>query len=159
MSKSLYYLMYINNGERSELTLREPTLDSKDFIKIRGKRASELFNGIMSVIDAYALKYNILKNNNKTVVELPADIGYAVFVYLLLTYNVRKPKKWLYFLEKLLAGKVPLSKYLNVFISIAIDLSDLKHDHEYRETIIKPGEAKIVSSMMRILIKDLLLPG
>ncbi len=155
MGKNLYFLIYVNSGKRSELALREPTPDSKDFIRIRGERASEMFNGIMSVLDAYALKYNASKSGNKIIVELPADIGYAVLVYLLLTYNVREPKRRLHFLERLLAGKIPLSKYLNIFIDMAIDLSDLKYDHGRRKTVIKPDVARTISSMMRILVENL----
>ncbi len=155
MGKSLYYLIYVNNGERSELNLRGLALDSKDFIRIKGKRAVELFNDVMSVLDAYALEYNISKSNGKTIVELPADVGYAVLIYLLLTYNVKKPEKWLYFLEKLLAGKIPLSKYFNIFVDIAIDLSNLKYGHGSKKAIIKPDVARTVSSMIRILVKNL----
>ena len=155
MSKSLYYLVYIDNGGKSELALKEPTLEARDLIRIRGTRASEIFNSIMSVLEAYALKYNAMKSGNKIVIELPADLGYAVLVYLLLTYNAKKPSAWLYFLERLLAGKVPLSKYLNVFINMAIDLSDLKYYNEHRKVIIKPDVARIISSMMRVLVKNL----
>jgi len=155
MGKSLYYLIYVYNGERSELSLRGLAPDSKDLIRVKGKRAAELFNGVMSVIDAHALKYNISKIKNKTVVELPADVGYAVLIYLLLAYNVKEPKKWLYFLERLLAGKIPLSKYFNIFIDIAIDLSGLKYSHRGGRAVIKPGVARTVSSMMRILVKNL----
>ena len=155
MGKNLYFLIYVNSGKRSELALRELTLDSKDFIRIKGERASEMFNSIVSVLDAYALKYNALKSGNKIIVELPADVGYAILVYLLLTYSVREPKKWLHFLERLLAGKIHLSKYLNVFIDMAIDLSDLKSDHGCRRTVIKPDVARTVSSMMRIFAEKL----
>jgi len=155
MSKSLYFLIYVDSGKKSELALREPTIDSKDFIRIKGKRVSKIFNSIMSVLDAYNLRFNISKSGNKIVVELPADIGYAILVYLLLVYNAREPKKWIYLLERLLAGKIPLSKYFNIFIDMAIDLSDLEYDRGSRKAVIKPSAARVVSSIMRVLIKNL----
>ncbi|MGC8988010.1 hypothetical protein [Infirmifilum sp.] len=155
MGKGLYYLIYVGDGERGVLSLRGLTPDSRDFIRISGKRSAELFNGVMSVIDAYALKYSISKDGDKTVVELPADVGYAVLIYLLLTYSAKEPNKWLNFLERLLAGKAPLSKYLNVFVHLAIDLSNLKYGCGGRGAIIKPTAARTVSSMMRVLIENL----
>lgn len=155
MSKNLYFLVYKTSGKRAELILREPTLDSKDFISIRGERASKLFKSIISVLDAYALKYNILRSGNETIIELPADIGYAILLYLLLTYNVRKPERYVSFLERLLAGKVPLSKYFNIFIDMAIDLSDLKSSSRRRRAVVEGMAAKTISSMMQILVRNL----
>jgi len=147
-------LIYKRSCERAELILREPTLNSKDFIRIRGERASKLFRNIISVLNAYALKYNVLKRGNEVIVELPADIGYAVLLYLLLAYNSRNPEKYTFFLERLLAGRVPLFKYFNIFIDMAVDLSDLKSNSMRRSTI-EDDVAKIISSMMQILVKNL----
>jgi len=155
MSKNLYFLVYKTDGKRTELILREPTLDSRDFIRIRGERANKLFKSIISVLDAYALKYDVLKSGDEIIVELPADIGYAVLLYLLLTYNARKPEKYTSFLERLLAGKVPLSKYFNIFIDMAIDLSDLKSSSRRRRTVVEGTAAKTISSMMQILVRNL----
>ena len=59
MSKNLYFLIYKRDSRRAELILREPTPDSKDFIRVRGGRASKILKNITSVLDAYALKYNV----------------------------------------------------------------------------------------------------
>jgi hypothetical protein len=73
-------------------------------------------------LDAHAIKYGISKIGNRVVLELPADIGYATLLFTLLTYNVRNPERYSIFLEKLLAGRIPLSKHLGVFIDIAVGL-------------------------------------
>jgi len=148
-------LIYTHSSRKSELTLREPTIDSKDFIKIRGKRADEIFSDILSVLNAYSLKFSISKNGDRVIVELPADVGYAVLIYLLLVYGAKEPRKWLYFLENLLAGKIPLSKYLNVFVDMAVDLSELNHGYKRRGIVIKPEAAKTASYMMRMFINNL----
>jgi len=155
MSRSLYFLIYTHNSRKDELSLREPTINSKDFIKMRGKRVGKIFNDVMSVLNAYSLKFSISRSENKVIVELPADVGYAVLVYLLLVYGAKEPGKWLYFLEDLLAGKIPLSKYLNMFVDMAVDLSSLDHNYKHRGIVIKPGVAKLVSSMMRMFVKNL----
>jgi len=155
MSKSLYFLIYRARGKKSELSLRVSTLDSKDFIRIRGVRANKLLRSIASVLDAYALKYDIMERGNEVIMELPADIGYAVLIYLLLVYSVKEPEKHACFLEKLLSGNIPLSKYFNVFIDMAIDLSDLKGVSKRKRTIVEDIAARTVSSMMRILIKNI----
>ena len=155
MSKSLYFIIYRARGRKSELSLRVSTLDSKDFIRLGGVRANRLLRSIASVLDAYALKYDIIKRGNEVIMELPADVGYAVLVYLLLVYSAKKPEKYAFFLEKLLSGSIPLSKYFNVFIDMAIDLSDLKRVSKRKRTVVEDVAAKTVSSMMRILIKNI----
>ncbi len=155
MGKNLYFLIHRSGNKRAELVLREPTLDSKDFIRIRGERANKLFKNIISVLDAYALKYGFSKSSNKVIIELPADVGYAILLYLLLTYNSRNPQRYTFFLERLLGGKIPLSKYFNFFIDMAIALSDLKAGSSRRRTVIIDVAARTISSMMQILIKGL----
>jgi len=153
MGKSLYFLVYLNNGKRSELSLRTPTIDSRDFIRVRGVRATKLFNSITSVLDAYSLKYGVSKDNGRVIVELPADVGYAVLVYMLLAYGTNKPDRYLFFLEKLLAGMIPLTNYLITFVNIAVDLSDLKSDGRHKKATVDHNSAKIVSQMMRTLFE------
>jgi hypothetical protein len=155
MGKSLYFLIYKEDSRGAKLALREPTLDSKDFIRIGGKRASKLFRNIISVLDAYALKYSISRRNDEVVIELPADIGYALLLYLLLAYNSRNQEKYTFFLERLLVGKIPLSKYFDLFINMAIDLSDLKSSGRRRRSVIESATARTISSMMQVLVKNL----
>lgn len=155
MGKSLYFLIYEIRGNRAMLVLREPTLDSRDFIRIRGVRANKMFKNIVSVLDSYALKYSVSKEDSKVIIDLPADVGYAVLLYLLLAYNTREPEKYISFLENLLAGKVPLSNYLGLFVNMAVDLSDLKSRGARRRTAIIDTAAKIISSIMLTLIRSL----
>jgi len=155
MGKSLYFLVYLDNKKRSELSLRTPTIDSRDFIRVRGARATKLFKGIISVLDAYSLEYDVLKDNGRVVVELPADVGYATLIYILLVYSTKEPERYLFFLERLLAGKIPMTKYLNTFIDIAIDLSNLKSSGGRKEATVDRNSAKTVSQMMRTLLEHI----
>ncbi len=149
MSKNLYYLVYKAGGRRPELSLKVLDLDSRDFIRVSGVRASRIFKAVSTILDAYAVKYSISKTGNRVVLELPADIGYATLLFTLLTYNVRNPEGYTIFLEKLLAGRIPLSKHLGVFVDIAVGLSELE------TTIRKGGEATINSRAARIISKTI----
>ena len=156
MSKNLYYLVYKARSRRPELSLKVLDLDSRDFIRVGGVRASRIFKVISTILDAYAIKYGISKIGNRVVLGLPADIGYATLIFTLLTYNVRNPERYGVFLEKLLAGRIPLSKHLGVFIDIAVELSELETNiREGREATINSRAAKIVSKTIRSLIDAL----
>lgn len=156
MSKNLYYLVYKARSKKPELSLKVLDLDSRDFIKVSGVRASRIFKVISTILDAYAIKYSISKTGNRVVLELPADIGYATLLFTLLTYNARNPDKYIVFLEKLLAGRIPLSKHLGVFIGIAVGLSELETTSRSIKTTVSTRAARIASKAMRTLIDALI---
>jgi hypothetical protein len=156
LSKNLYYLVYKARSKKPELSLKVLDLDSRDFIKVSGVRASRIFKVISTILDAYAIKYSISKTGNRVVLELPADIGYATLLFTLLTYNVRNPDKYIVFLEKLLAGRIPLSKHLGVFIDIAVGLSELETTSRSIKTTVSTRAARIASKAMRTLIDALI---
>jgi len=157
MSSALYYLIYKppkrSDKKDAELSLRELSLSSKDFIRIGGHRAYTIFGAISRVLNMYALKYNKRLLRQKTVIELPADVGYAILIYLLLTYGTTKPDNYLPFLEKMLAGKIPLSNYIATLVNLAVDLSEIKGDK--RRTVVSNKAARIISKILRILYKSL----
>jgi hypothetical protein len=156
LSKNLYYLVYKARSKKPELSLKVLDLDSRDFIKVSGVRASRIFKVISTILDAYAIKYSISKTSNRVVLELPADMGYATLLFTLLTYNVRNPDKYIVFLEKLLAGRIPLSKHLGVFIDIAVGLSELETTSRSIKTTVSTRAARIASKAMRTLIDALI---
>jgi len=155
MGKCLYFLIYSTNSKGDELSLRTPTIDSRDFIRVRGARATKLFKNIISVLNAYSLEYGLSEDNGRVIVELPADIGYATLIYILLVYSIKDPERYLFFFERLLAGKIPLTKYLNMFIDIALDLSDLKSTGRRKEVTVDYKSAITVSQMMRSLVEHI----
>jgi hypothetical protein len=156
LSKNLYYLVYKARGRRPELSLKVLDLDSRDFIRVSGVRASRIFKAVSTILDAYAIRYSVSKTGNRVVLELPADIGYATLLFTLLTYNVRNPERYAIFLEKLLAGRIPLSKHLGVFIDIAVGLSELETTiRKGREATINSRAARIVSKTIRSLINTI----
>jgi hypothetical protein len=156
LSKNLYYLVYKARSKRPELSLKVLDLDSRDFIRVSGVRASRIFKAVSTILDAYAVKYSISKTSNRVVLELPADIGYATLLFTLLTYNVRNPERYTIFLEKLLAGRIPLSKHLGIFIDIAVGLSELETTSRSIKTTVSNRAARIASKAMRTLIDALI---
>ncbi|MCL7389668.1 MAG: hypothetical protein LZ173_07030 [Thaumarchaeota archaeon] len=155
MSKNLYYLIYRNKGRVPELTLRVLDLSLLDFIKVRGERASKMFNAIHNVINAYSIEYRASKDVNSVILELPADVGQAVLLFMLLAYNAKNPEKYVGFLEKLMAGKIPFSKYLGIFVDVAVNLSELRSGEEKHEVIIRPSVARGISIAMQSFVKVL----
>jgi len=144
MGKHLYFLVY----ERGRLELRFPGLEARPAIIMRGVQADKAFRAVKSVLDGYALKYDVDQVGGKTVVGLSADVGLAVTMFMLFAYGA-DPERCVGFLEKLLAGQIPLSGYFSKFFDMAADLSDL--DGGRKEATISEGAAKVVSKMMRTL--------
>lgn len=155
MSKNIYFLIYRTKHKRSELSLRVLGETSRDFITIRGNKASKIFKIIFSVLDAYAIKYNVSRSVGEETYELPADVGHAVLLFILTVYSAKYPDKYVSLLEKLLAGKIPLSTYLKAFIDIAIDLSDFLGRAKRRKTTLDGRITRALSPIMRNLTKIL----
>ncbi|MFP3190098.1 MAG: hypothetical protein RXR31_02000 [Thermoproteota archaeon] len=157
MSKNLYYLIYRSGGRVSALSLRVLDFSLFDFIKVKGKRADKIFDAIHRVIDVYGIEYRATKDAESVVLELPADVGQAILLFMLLTYNAKDPEKYVSFLEKLIAGRIPFSKYLRMFIDIAVGLSELGNgnDEGSHEAIVRPSVARNISMAMQGFIKVL----
>jgi hypothetical protein len=155
MSKNLYYLIYRRRGRVSELALRILDLSLKDFVKFRGERANKILATIHRVIDAYGMEYRATKDAESVVLELPADVGQAILLFMLLIYSAKDPERYASFLEKLIAGRIPFSKYLGMFIDVAVNLSELEDDEGSREVIIRPSVARSISIAMQSFVKVL----
>jgi hypothetical protein len=155
MSKNLYYLIYRRRGRVSELALRILDLSLKDFVKFRGERANKILATIHRVIDAYGMEYRATKDAESVVLELPADVGQAILLFMLLIYSAKDPERYVSFLERLMVGRIPFSKYLGMFIDVAVSLSELEDDEGNREVIIKPSVARSISIAMQSFVKVL----
>jgi hypothetical protein len=151
MGRSLYFLVYRARGKRPELALRVLSPNSKDFTRIRGDRASKVLEVVSKVLNMCALNYSVVKGEGgEFILELPADTGYAVLLFMLLTYSARSPKKHADLLEELLAGRIALSNYLGAFVDIATCLSELRAATRRSSDVVVHGcVAKEVSGIMR----------
>jgi hypothetical protein len=155
MSKNLYYLIYRGKVKVPELALRVLDVSFLDFIKVRGEKANKMFAAIHRVLGAYGIEHRVSKEAESVVLELPADVGQAILLFMLLTYNAKDPGKYVSFLEKLLAGKILFSKYLGMFVDVAVGLSELGNNEEGREAIIRPVVARNISMAMQSFVKVL----
>jgi hypothetical protein len=155
MSKNLYYLIYRDKVKVPELALRILDVSLLDFIKVRGEKANKMFTTIRRILNSYGIEYKVSKEAESAILELPADIGQAILLFMLLTYNAKDPEKYVSFLEKLIAGKIPFSKYLGMFVDVAVGLSELENKEGKREAIIRPIVARNISMTMQSFVKIL----
>jgi hypothetical protein len=121
---SIYSLVYRYSRRKPELSIRilSDTV-TRDFLVIRGEKATGILKTMITVLDAYAIKYSVVKSSGEDIYELPADVGHASLIFMMMVYSARKPDKYVSLYEKLLVGKIPLSIYLKAFIDIAVELS------------------------------------
>jgi hypothetical protein len=155
MSRNLYYLVYRGKVKVPKLALRVLDVSFLDFIRVRGEKANKMFTAIHRVLGAYGIEHRVSKETESVVLELPADVGQAILLFMLLTYNAKDPGKYVHLLEKLIAGKIPFSKYLGIFVDVAVGLSELGNNEGRRETIIRSAVARSISKAMQSFVKVL----
>jgi hypothetical protein len=155
MSKNLYYLIYRGKVKVPELALRVLDASFLDFIKVRGEKANKMFTAIHRIVGTYGIEHRVSKKAESVVLELPADVGQAILLFMLLTYNAKDPERYVSFLERLIAGKIPFSKYLGMFVDVAVGLSELGNNEERREAIVRPMVARSISMAMQSFVKVL----
>jgi hypothetical protein len=151
MGRSIYFLVY-KIRKRPELSLRVLGVDSKDFIKVRGGRASSIFDIVSKTLNAHAIEYGVVKNEDEVILELPADVGYTVLLFILLVYSSKNLTEHAKLFEELLRGKIPFSKHLGMFIDIAAGLSDLRSIERKSNVVIHSSIAQEVSRTMQNLV-------
>jgi len=156
VNKSIYSLVYRHLRKKPELSLRVLSeAVTRDFLVIRGDKATRILKTILTVLDAYAIKYNVTTSTNEEIYELPADVGHASLMFMMMAYSARKPDKYVSLFEKLLAGKIPLSIHLKVFVDIAVELSEVTSQVKKRRTILNGRVVRSLSPIMRDLAKIL----
>jgi len=138
----------------SRLSLKELSPSSKDFIRVGGRRAYLMYTNIIRTLNAYSIRYKEITKRRRVIVELPADIGYAVLVYMMLSYSTLRPGRYVGFLERMLAGKIPLVNYIGYMLKLAVDLSELKGRNT--KTIVTSKAARTTSNILRTLYKYLI---
>jgi hypothetical protein len=151
---SIYSLVYKYSRRKPKLSIRILSdTATRDFLVIRGKRAAEILKIMITVLDAYAIRYNVVKSSGEDIYELPADVGHASLIFMMMVYSARKPDKHVSLYEKLLAGKIPLSIYLKAFIDIAVELSETAGRTKKQKTILNARVARSLSPIIRDLVE------
>jgi hypothetical protein len=92
---SIYSLVYRYSRRKPELSIRilSDTV-TRDFLVIRGEKATGILKTMITVLDAYAIKYSVVKSSGEDIYELPADVGHASLIFMMMVYSARKPDKY-----------------------------------------------------------------
>lgn len=157
-SEGEYWLIYRNskNPKKCMIGIKFPSIESRYYITLGGRRASELYNHILITLDANRIEYSLEKKNSRNFVKLPWSTGLAVTVFLLAVYARQKPLIYAHLLDKILQGRMPLMRYLTNMVELALDLTEyLKCMH--RNRLVSHISAKTVSKAMGELIEAIKL--
>jgi hypothetical protein len=154
-----YYLFYkeSKNPKRCYIGIKYPGINSTPFIIIGGRRAKEIYNFIIQLLDNNGIKYSILMNNKKRLLELPLATGLATSIFLLAVYSSLKPLKYATSLEKMILGKMPFTKYFVTITQLATELSNYseRKNMKYSRQTVDREAAKTTSKMLIQLMKGI----
>jgi hypothetical protein len=148
-----YWLIYrySKNSKRCMLGIKFPNIESRYYITLGGKRASELYNHILLTLDANRVEYLLEKRGNRHLLKLPWSTGLAVTVFLLAVYAKRKPLAYAYIFDEMIHGGMPLMHYLTNMVELALDLTEYLKDQQ-RKQLVSHVSAKTVSKAMNEII-------
>lgn len=155
VEKGVYYLFYNDSKtpKRCFIGIKYPGIDSTPFIIIGGRRSREIYNFIIQLLDNNGIKYSIIENDNKKLLELPLATGLATSIFLLAVYSSLKPLKYAASLEKMILGRMPLMKYFVTTIELATELSNyLSEERPHIKQTLDRNSAKTASKMLIQLI-------
>jgi hypothetical protein len=156
VSRGIYSIVYRTLRKKPELSLRVLSeAAAKDFLVIRGDKATRILKNILTVLDAYAIKYSATASASEEIYELPADVGHASLLFMMMVYSAKRPDKYVSLFEKLLAGKIPLSTHLKVFVDIAVELSETTSRAKRRRATLDGRIIRSLSPIMRNLARIL----
>lgn len=161
LEKGVYYLFYKDSKtpKRCFIGIKYPGIDSTPFIIIGGRRSKEIYNFIIQLLDNNGIKYSVIESDNKKLLELPLATGLATSIFLLAVYSSLKPLRYATALEKMILGRMPLTKYLVTSTELATQLSNYlgeknKGGSHGRQTLNRDA-AKTASKMLIQLIKGI----
>jgi hypothetical protein len=148
-----YWLIYkySKNPKKCMLGIKFPNIKSSYYVILGGKRASELYNHILIILDTNKIEYILFKEGNKCFLKLPWSTGQAITVFLLYVYAKQKPLTYIHILDKIIHGEMPLMRYLTNMIELALDLTDYLKVQQ-RERLISHVNARTVSRIMSEII-------
>jgi len=155
LEEGVYYLFYKDSKspKRRHVGIRYPGIDSTPLIIIGGRRSKEIYNFIIQLLDNNGIKYSIIEESDKKLVELPLATGLATTIFLLAVYSSLKPLKYATALEKMILGRMPLMKYFVTTIELATELSNYLSERgpQVRQTLSR-SSAKTASKILIQLI-------
>ncbi|MEM2240498.1 MAG: hypothetical protein QXL27_09420 [Candidatus Bathyarchaeia archaeon] len=153
-SEGEYWLVYkrSKNPKRCMIGIKFPSIESRCYLTLGGKRSSELYNHILLTLDTNRIEYLFEKKNGRSFVKLPWSTGLAITVFLLAVYARRKPLIYAHILDRMLQGRMPLMRYLTSMVELALELTEYFKDRQ-QNRLVSDASAKTVSKAMGELIK------
>jgi hypothetical protein len=148
-----YWLIYRHskNPKRCMLGVKFPNIESRYYITLGGKRASELYNHILLTLDANRVEYFLEKRGNRYLLKLPWSTGLAVTVFLLAVYAKQKPLAYAHIFDEMIHGGMPLMRYLTNMVELALDLTEHLKDRQ-RKQLVSHVSARAISKAMSEII-------
>jgi hypothetical protein len=148
---SYFYLVYSCNRR---LEIRFPSFRSTPLIAVRGSKAVRIYETLKNILDVYRLA-KVIKKGSDLILELPPAVGFSVVIYILASYNVPYYNKYIFVVEQMSKGELPISKHLTKFIELAIDLS-MYMNVEAKSQIVSRKAALLTAKALRVLLNGLM---
>jgi hypothetical protein len=145
-----FYLVYSHNRR---LEIRFPSRSSTPFIAVRGSRAAKLYEVLRTVLEAYKMA-TVAKQGSDLVLELPSAVGLSVAIYLLASYNTPYYERYIFVVEQMCKGEMPIAKHLTRFIELAADLST-HIDIMAKKQIVSRRAAQLTAKALRVILNGL----
>jgi hypothetical protein len=145
-----FYLVYSHNRR---LEIRFPSRSSTPFIAVRGSRAAKLYEVLKIVLDAYRVA-TVVKQGSDLVLELPSAVGLSVATYILASYNTPHYERYIFVVEQMCKGEIPIAKHLTRFIELAADLST-HMDTKFNKQIVSRRAAQLTAKALRVILNGL----
>jgi len=143
--------VYSKNPKKGMLGIKFPSIESRYYITLGGKRASELYNHILLTLDNNGVEYFIEKKGNRYFIKLPWSTGLAVVVFLLAVYAKRKPLSYTCILDKMIHGGMPLMRHLTSMVELALDLTEYLKERR-QERLVSHLSARTISKVISEII-------
>lgn len=154
-----YYIIYERRSKLSSLSVVFPTIESKPFMVIGGRRASRLFEFLRHLFREYGLILSHQREETREVIEVPWATGLATVVFMLATYSSSKPLLHADLLERLISGRMPLSSYFLMMPDLAQSLSEYMDyvlgTRGERNQVLRPEAVRVVSRIMGEILEAL----
>jgi hypothetical protein len=150
--KGFFYLIY--NQNKNELEIKFPSYNSTPFLRVKGRKAEKMYDALRNILDVHRLNSRIIKEGGIVTRELPAAVGLSVVIFMLASRNLLNPAKYLFIIEQMSNGSLPLSKYLADFVGLSIGLSALINKETHNQ-LVSPKAATIVGRALRKVLDGL----
>jgi hypothetical protein len=142
--------------KRSKLGIQYPGINSTPYIVLGGKTAKEIYDFILQLLDNNGIKHPIHRRKNYATIELPLATGLATTMFLLSAYSCVRPLRHAAFLERMILGKIPLTKYFVMLTELSTDLTNyLGAPNPSAKQTLNREAARTISKMLLQLMEAL----